>query len=197
MIVARESTPLNPAEMLARIVEMYQETYGRTPTARAASWLLTLLWHENAGGRAIQNHNWGNVMAGPSWPGDKWEAPAHDEGEPDFFRAYPTHEDGSNAWWKVLHRRDGTHLRIITAAERGDARAFFAAVTTPHPSTGLRYCSSCGPGVAREYRRIHDQILESGLVRSLPIGTRPAGNGGAGALLVLVGFAFAVWMKGR
>jgi hypothetical protein len=176
--------------MLARIVELYQQTYGRTPTANAASWLLTLLWHENAGGKAINNYNWGNLAANSSWTGPVWEHPSPTEGEPTGFRVYPSHEAGSLAWWNVLHQSDGTHLRIVRAAEQGNAKAFFDAVSKPHPKTGKAYCTSCnkdavkGPAF-RMYRAIHDQILRAGLVRGLPIGRRASSSGGGAGVLFL------------
>lgn len=189
--------------MLARIVELYRETYGRTPTQRAASWLLTLLWHENAKGRAINNYNWGNLAAGPSWTGDVWEHPSPSDGEPDAFRVYANHDDGSRAWWNVLHQSDKTHLRIVRAAESGSARAFFDAVSTPHPVTGKAYCTSCNKAAVRGpafemYREIHDQILRDGLVRALPIGRAPSSGGaGAGFLLALAGLAVLLALKGK
>lgn len=189
-LVPRHATPRTPHQMAARIVELYRETYGRTPAARTVAWLLTLLWHENRGGQAIQNHNWGNLMAGPNWGGDAWAFKPPQDGEPTAFRAYPSHEDGSRAWWGVLHRPDGTHLRIVRAAESGTARDFFAAISTPHPKTGMQYCASCGEPQFRVYQQIHDQILRSGIVSGLPVGARRSTGGGAVVLLGLAVVAF-------
>lgn len=178
-VVERHATPLTLAQMLPYVERFYSETFKRRPTVQAAAWLLTLLSNENRGGAAIQNHNWGNLAAFDTWKGDRWKGPTT---EPEYFRAYPTHEAGARAWWELLNTK--THRRIIDAANANDSRAFFNAVTTPHPETGRQYCYGCGPELFASYRRTHDQILQSGILRSLPI--RSGGSTGGGGFLALL-----------
>lgn len=188
MKVERQLTRLARADVARVIPELYRQTFGRLPTQQAAAWLTALVWAETAQGSLMFNHNWGNVSAKqtdsrpwylPQWLDPTFQPQSEDtarlmaklaaerEHHPEAFRAYDSHEAGAQHWWSVLnHRR---HIRIIRAAEANDARAFHAAITTPHPIHGGAYCTSrnCKSEAGfRTYRDLKAQAMK--LFKDLP-----------------------------
>lgn len=132
MEVPRTSTSLTPAQMVQPLIDGHQVVAGQPPTVTMLELVLGIIGLENANGRAIQNHNWGNVMAGPSWQqrGDYWhrcripEVCKPHPGQPMYFRAHATHKDGAADFWRQLYNRPS----VLDAAIRGDVPAMVQAL---------------------------------------------------------------------
>jgi hypothetical protein len=107
-IVPMQPTPLSEREMAVQFVfSLMWVTGGRKPGGRALLYnALAIIGVENASGQAIENHNWGNIMADPAtWNGPAWPHPNPSPGQPLFFRQYPDHDAGCEAWWRLMLRR--------------------------------------------------------------------------------------------
>lgn len=120
MIVPMVRTSLSDAEVAFELRASYHEETGEDLPARLGRFALAVLAVENDHGRAIYDHNWGNV-SGDSWNGDKYENPGWEPGKPvpQYFRAYPTHRDGARAWWALLRQRYGSVLRAGLLGDYG------------------------------------------------------------------------------
>lgn len=59
----RTHTPATPDQTARLLLEAYPQVHGSAPDRNTAELYLALLWNENDRGRAIYNHNWGNVVA--------------------------------------------------------------------------------------------------------------------------------------
>lgn len=72
------ATPVTPSAMAAAVVPAYAQRFGRPPDRETAELLLALLFLENDHGRAVIEHNWGNIstFAGPAV--DYWRPPWFD-----------------------------------------------------------------------------------------------------------------------
>jgi hypothetical protein len=72
------ATPVTPSAMAAAVVPAYAQRFGRPPDRETAELLLALLFIENDHGRAVIEHNWGNIstFAGPAV--DYWRPPWFD-----------------------------------------------------------------------------------------------------------------------
>jgi len=103
MIVPMVQTRLTDAEIATELRESYLEETGEALPARLGRFALAVVAIENDHGRAIYDHNWGNV-SGDNWPGDKYENPGWEPGKPvpRYFRAYATHRAGARAWWRLM-----------------------------------------------------------------------------------------------
>jgi hypothetical protein len=106
-VVPMQPTPLGERAMAIQFVVSYMWVTGKKPGSRALLYnALAIIGVENASGAAIQNHNWGNIMASPyTWGGAAWPHPRPSPGQPSFFRAYPDHDSGAEAWWRLMLRR--------------------------------------------------------------------------------------------
>jgi hypothetical protein len=159
--------------------------------------LLAFLWNENARGRAIIQHNWGNLSSSGK-SGDFWRPPWFDlekveqmdepkrslyrgihermlKGqEPSAFRAFPSHEIGAIVWLERLRDRFPT---ILTASRQNSAVAMQDAIY----QSG--YCASpaCKTN-ARSYKSLREDVRAMGLFDEL--GASSNGKGGAGVLLL-------------
>jgi len=124
--VAATPTPLSRADGLAVLAAAHYAETGAIPASRA---MLEHVWGiigvENAHGRAIMNHNWGNIMAGPGWTGDKWPHPKPSSGQPTHFRSYPNHLTGARAFWRELYKRRGVLRHAIAGNPRGMVRELY------------------------------------------------------------------------
>lgn len=193
----RTPTPLSQAEFQALFIERYKANFGELPSRKTAELLMALLNHENGHGRAIHNHNWGNHVAGsssdyylplwwhldaPNLPEDTAEERAFKQRmlehrapgfkAPSKFRHRFSHEDGANAWFRLLEKE--THQRIHEAAKRGDVVAFHKAIAFPHPRTKMAYCPHCKSDAVREqYRSLRDDLHDSEVFAHLPKGRPP------------------------
>lgn len=122
--VARQPTPLSPLQMAAPdgpFVQGHCRVAGRPPTITFLRNCLAIIGVENANGRAINNNNWGNVMAGPSWREsgrDYWAHPKPQAGQPAFFRAYKTSVAGAERFWRTLYARP----TVLQWANTGDTK---------------------------------------------------------------------------
>lgn len=183
--VPMRTTSLTPAQMAAPggpFVLGHQVVAGKAPSAVFLRSALGIIGLENANGRAIQNHNWGNVMAGPWWRSkfSYWAHPKPSPGQPAYFREYSNHVAGAAEFWRLLYKRPG----VLDAALTGDIRGMVAElyrtayVVASSPGEEARYAEGVG-ALVDEYQR-------AGLFADAP--TR--GPGGWLALL-LVGAGIA------
>lgn len=190
----RTPTPVSNDESARLLLERYRSVFGTTPTRATARLLLTLLWHENARGRAVIQYNWGNLMVlasqmdtvpywEPEWMDleliaslpdgarkaslQKLHSEAMAGTAPRAFRVRLSHEDGLNAWLKLLMRPHMSH--ILDAAASGDIEKFWRAVAWPNPNGGsTSYCPHCRTqDVLKAYTRLYDEISKK-YYRDLP-----------------------------
>lgn len=72
------ATPVAPSSMAQALLGAYSQRFGHPPDRETAELLLALLFLENDHGRAVIEHNWGNisVFAGPNV--DYWRPPWFD-----------------------------------------------------------------------------------------------------------------------
>ena len=198
MKLPRLHTPVSPEQSAALLMDRYANAFGHMPDRNTAMGLLTLLWHENAQGRAVTQHNWGNVIVSRS-NADRlphYDAPwlnladiesmpeggrkerymrLHEQAKrgeaPSHFRAHPSHEAGLDAWLRTLTRPRFQH--IIRGARTGNPDDVFLAVSNPNPATPddqRIYCPHCTgrEDVQNEYRKLHAQIEREGHFAHLP-----------------------------
>lgn len=181
----RTPTPVSEDESARLLLERYRSVFGAAPTRATARLLLTLLWHENARGKSVIQYNWGNLMvpasqmdAVPYWEPEWMDLELidslpdgarksslqrlHNEAmagtAPKAFRVRLSHEDGLNAWLKLLMRPHMSH--ILDAAASGDVESFWRAVAWPNPDGGnVSYCPHCRTqAVLKAYARLYDDI---------------------------------------
>lgn len=184
---ARTATPLAPGEMALLFVDAYKRVHGALPDRNTAELYLALAFNENASGKAIYNHNWGNVIAvgnqdfvRPPWYDEARIAavkdPAlraryqrlHDQMHakpgtvPTKFAAYPSHAQGADRWVKVLASDRYTGTR--KAARLGDAEQFAYFIWSEGycPDDA---CQRLGPA----YAKLREKIREQGWLAALPV----------------------------
>lgn len=200
-------TPLSSAETAPAFIRAWASVFGDLPRRSEAEWLLALLWNENARGRAIIQHNWGNLSTRPSPDRDYWRPPWFDAAkiaemdepkrsqmqrihermlagqEPEAFRAWPDHETGARQWMSQLKR---TFPEILRAAKKNSAVAMQDAVAE-------KYCASPAcKTIAPSYRSLRNEIRDQGLFANLPGSSSSTGGG----WLVLGGaglFGLGLW----
>jgi len=117
-LVPLHTTPLDEVS-IAEILVDAMTVNGVPPSQNALLSALAIIGVENARGAAIQNHNYGNLMAGARWreTQDFWAVTDPLEGQPAFFRAYPSHEDGAEAWFDIVTRQHRLVLRALQSAD--------------------------------------------------------------------------------
>lgn len=95
------ATPVTPSAMADAVPAAYAQRFGQAPDRETAELLLALLFLENDHGRAVIQHNWGNisVFAGPNV--DYWRPPWFDL---DDIEARPD-EDPRKARYLALHQQ--------------------------------------------------------------------------------------------
>lgn len=195
-------TPLAASDTAPAFVSAWGDVLGGKPSRREAEWLLALLWNENARGKAIVQHNWGNLSTSGT-SGNFWRPPWFDaekiaampEGSkramyerlhermlqgkaPSAFRAFPSHEVGARAWLSALKR---TFPRILRAAKKNSAVAMQDAIFESN------YCTSPGCRTnAASYRSLRNEIRSRGLFAGL---RSSSSGGGGGGFVVLFGAA--------
>jgi len=112
----RKSFPLEAPDLARIFVEAHP---GPVPSRAALPFLAGIIGVENAGGKALVQHNWGNIMAGDLWRSsgrDYWPSPVSDPEQPAYFRAYDSHEQGARAWWSLMY---GKRYRSVLEAALG------------------------------------------------------------------------------
>lgn len=194
----REATPIAINRDFATLfIFSFENVYGREPTREEAEWLTALFSQETAGGKRVIQHNWGNLAAPNMRSGEYWVPRWADdsitdnelskaelatrqrlekgEAVPRAFKAFASHEQGARNFLHLFTRP--THTRILDAANRDDAIAFWRAVSTPHPKTKMMYCVECHTEEHRkaylaEKNRIHDMGIFDRLTPS-PKGEAP------------------------
>lgn len=214
--VPATATPLAPEQTAPAFIRAWARVFPKSmPSRSQAEWLLALLWNENARGRAIIQHNWGNLSTHPSRGGDYWRPPWFDrakieamdeprrsqmlhihermlEGqEPEAFRAWPDQETGARQWISSLKR---TFPSILRASKKNSAVAMQNAVY------GSNYCvSPACKTIAPSYRKLRADIRRQGLFAGLPSSSSSSGGFAVfiGASALLGGWAWAVARKTR
>ncbi len=144
----RHTTSLTPQEMgrgWGPFVLAHEDVAGAPPSVQFLESVLSIIGVENAGGRSINNHNWGNIMAGPSWrqAGNYWAHPSPTEGQPAYFRAYPSHRAGARDFWRVIYKRPG----VLQGALAGDVPAMVRELYAS------RYVVASSPGELERYTK--------------------------------------------
>lgn len=212
--VPATATPLASTETAPAFIRAWATEFGTTPSRIEAEWLLALLWNENARGRAIIQHNWGNLSTQPSENRSYWRPPWFDRAkieampeprrsqmlrihermlageEPQAFRAWPDHETGARQWLKSLRN---TFPRILKAAKKNSAVALQDAVFESN------YCvSPACKTIAPSYRSLRNEIRREGLFANLRSSSSSSGGGVLllGAIVLVGGVAWAVRKTG-
>lgn len=153
-VVPRTRTPLSETEMAALFAQGHELATGRKAGGhRMLETALSIIGVENANGRSFIQYNWGNISCRPSSPGPKWEHPEPQEGQPLTFRAYPSHEAGVTAWWRLMYR--GPHRKALEAAALGRPVAMVEALYASHYVVGgsVRGYARAAAHFTEEYRR--------------------------------------------
>lgn len=185
----RTPTPLDPAELASRMVVAIEDRTGKSPDRNRAELLLALLYLENDRGRAILNHNWGNVSTRARDGIDYWRPPwfdidAIDDADPkkpryvelhngmlqgkvpEAFLSLVSHEVGADRWLSAVPKS------MLDAATSGDPFAFASAYFTSKYCPDAA-CRDSGPSFAK----LQKEIRADGFFDSLPLASNAAGAG--------------------
>ncbi len=175
-------TPLSEDELARELVSGYVAHFGVEPDRETAELLLALVDLENAHGRAIIQHNWGNISCFASDAIDYWRPPwfdldsvnALDDSDPkkahllfehgqmeahkapSAFRAFPDHVTGARVFLSNVKPT------MYDAAETGDpmafAKAYFESGYCPEQA-----CKDSGP----TFRSLQSSIRGAGYFSAL------------------------------
>lgn len=171
----RTPTPLTMPEVARELAAAHYSVVNILPHANVLAIACAIIGLENARGKAILNHNYGNI----SWVGqttDWWTHPKPQEGQPLRFAAYPSHQDGARAWWKLMRRRYLPVLaRGLAADPRGAVRELYRLgyVAPASPGEEDRYAKA----VVSMYREAADDWIPASGVYSDPMGPIALGLG--------------------
>jgi len=180
-------TELNAARALIKVLPSFGSG---AFVQEVAELLLAQVWFETARGASMMNHNWGNITAGKSWPGDFWRPPwfnktailalpeltdaqkAHkakllglhqdmlDNKAPQKFRAYPSSLEGLNDYVTRLTREFSI---IPEAAKSGSPLRFAQAIRDSGYTPGL-----LPEKAAITFSNLVKEFRQKGLFQSLP-----------------------------
>lgn len=195
-VVPRTATPLRGFALADAFCAGHVEATGYQLDKRLGENALAIIGVENANGRAIIQHNWGNVSCTPrTWSGPMWQHPTPQSGQPLYFRAYSSHLEGCSAWWRLMYR--GAHVRALEFAALGRPDLMVDALYASHYVVGGSQSGYRRNAVlfARQYRR-------EGLFGSFPFMLGSASDlVGAGALVtgaaVVTGLRLNNWWRNR
>lgn len=182
MEFAGNSTPVAPADMASALVRAYSQRFGHPPDRETATLLLALLFLEHDHGRAVIEHNWGNVStkAGPDV--DYWLPPwvdlekveARDDDDPRKARYLQLHQamlDGKAPSAFRAFRDDESGLAVFfgtvapsmyAAAATGDPEAFANA----YWSSGYCPDQACKDS-APSFKKLQAEIRSAGYFTNL------------------------------
>lgn len=155
------------------------------PFKESGELLMAQLWLETARGKSMMNHNWGNLTANSSWPGDFWRPPWFNldevnalpdgaektklqrlhqgmlEGKvPQKFRAYATLVAGLEDYIKRLLF---DFPSLVEAARTGDPATFATAIRTSKFTP-----DSNDESMTRTIASIAGEFAKRGLFAGLP-----------------------------
>jgi hypothetical protein len=98
------ATPLTLPEVAAELARAHLLERGKLPHRNLLALGVGIVALENANGKAILQHNYGNIAwvgQVPNW----WTNPKAVAGQPSRFAAYKSHDEGARAWWRLMYRR--------------------------------------------------------------------------------------------
>lgn len=149
------ATPLSVPDMAEWFVRGHELAIGHKPGSRALLYAaLTIIGLENGNGRAIIQHNWGNISAGQYWPGNVWAHPDPQPGQPAYFRAFASHDAGCAEWWWLMYSRYPSVLRQAAASRpRKMVRELYAQGYVAGPDAQRVVYEDTCVKLYREYRR--------------------------------------------
>jgi hypothetical protein len=145
-LVPMTATPLSEGTLAAQFALGYRIATDREslPSRKLMENALAIIGVENGDGRAIQNYNWGNISCTPAtWSAGMWMHPQPQPGQPLFFRAYSSHDQGSSAWWRLM-LGNTEHRKALLWAARGRPDLMVHALYESHYVVG---------GSERDYQR--------------------------------------------
>jgi len=190
MLVDRTLTPLTVRQMAGVLATVRGEL-----STVALENILAIAALENGNGKKIVQHNWGNVMATEAWRAkhDFWER-KDPTVKPRFFRAYPSHAQGAEAFLKLL--QSSRHQGAVGAAQADDTGAmvdslFASAYVVPVPaaqhSRGLSAAEQQAEysGAVRSIREKYRSTKPFGQLSQGELG--PGAAVAAGVFIVLAG----------
>jgi hypothetical protein len=175
-------TPVTPSAMAAAVPAAYAVRFGQAPDRETAELLLALLFIENDHGRAVIQHNWGNisVFVGPNV--DYWRPPWFDlesvEARPDTdpqkarylelhqqmlehrapsaFAAFEDDQAGIVSW--LAHVRPTMYDAAATGDPMQFAHAYWASGYCPDQA-----CKDSGP----TFEKLQAEIRNAGYFAEL------------------------------
>lgn len=170
-------TPLSLDEAAEILCDVYKERFGSYPPRKLASVLLAIIAVENAGGKSIIQHNWGNLVAF-NWRGDFWQ------GRDRPFRAYASHERGASGFLALIFKR---YPGIVRGAIAGNVPATARAIV----EEGYCPAPECSVSVYEKALRSWIEKTRRAVARcpapADPIGAAAFGGSLALALLMFLG----------
>lgn len=117
MELPRTLYPLSMVDVLRQGAAAFYALEQRLPTRDELAILASVIGVENARGRAIVQHNWGN-LAHVGTTGDWWAPSTIQAGQPQRFQAFPDHASGALAWWRLVRK---PRFRAVLAARSAPA----------------------------------------------------------------------------
>lgn len=195
----RTLTPIGADSATALMVVSLGEREDPDHVARVAQHLLSLVWIETAHGRAMTQHNWGNLAG--EYQGNFWRPPwftvdesssarnraLHQrmlEGKaPSKFRAYPDRGAGLEDFLNLVYQP--RYASMISYARTGDTQGFANAVH----DTG--YCPDDACRGERTFAHYDDlartfrPLLGLPSTAIVPVSSSRAPSSGLGALALL------------
>lgn len=115
--LARTATPLAMPDVARVGASTFAELFGRLVPPGMLALCCAIVGIENGRGRAIIQHNWGNLSG--DGPAGYWVPPTTPAGQPARFQAFESHEAGARAWWRLVARR---YRSVLLAGYDNDPR---------------------------------------------------------------------------
>lgn len=168
-LVPRRVTPLSPTEYTRELALAYLRLYGEWPHSNVLAVAAAIVGLENAEGKAIIQHNYGNISWVHQTP-SYWEHPKPQAGAPLYFAAYETHADGARAWWRQIVKRN---LPVLARAWSNDPKGAVAALYR----TG--YVAELHEGEEQGYQRAVARMYDEAHASWVPNSDRVRNTAGA------------------
>ncbi len=145
LVVPKVTTPLGQPELAAVLRDGHHGVVGTFPSAErlGVAWAQCCLEHKR--GKAIYNHNIGNVTAFGGWPGDYYTIDCKEQTSPGVwtlmhmkFRAHYDFVDGARDYWRIITGRYASALPFFDGGSPAQAAAalrqkgYFTANLAPY-----------------------------------------------------------------